>query len=194
MTEADQLTQLIQYAIDGDANAREQLLPMLYQRLLYLARAARKRGNAPATLSTTALVHELYLDVFGADRPARTTPAFASRHAFFSYASKAMQNMLTDNARRYLAQKRGAGAVHDDVLQIELRDENSALQLLALDAALTVLRSTSPRVAEVVELKFFAGLAEDRIADLLNVDARTVRRDWQKARAYILLQFETELH
>jgi RNA polymerase sigma factor (TIGR02999 family) len=176
------ITQLLARASDGDPTAHAELLPLLYARLHELARRARRNEQRFDTLNTTALVHEVYLEVFGTDMP-----SFPDRRNFFGYVARAMQNLLTDRARHHLAQKRGGGASHESVDGLELRDDDSALQLMALDAAIDVMQREQPRAAEVLRLKYFVGLSEQEVADLLEVDVRTVRRDWQKARAYVMV-------
>lgn len=179
---ASHITQLLARAADGDEASRAEVVPLLYARLRELARRARRDERKFDTLNTTALVHEVYLEVFGG-----TPPAFPDRKAFFGYIARAMQNLLIDRARHHLAQKRGGGVVPDALDEIQLRDDDSALQLTALDAALAVLQREQPRAAEVLRLRFFVGLSEQEIAGLLDVDVRTVRRDWQKARAYVMV-------
>jgi RNA polymerase sigma factor (TIGR02999 family) len=182
-TEASNITLLLARAAQGDAASREAVVPLLYERLRQLARRSRRHERRFDTLNTTALVHEVYLDVFGS-----ALPSFPDRQAFFGYVARAMQNLLTDRARHHLARKRGGGAVSEALDEWQLRDEDSALQLAALDRAISLLQADQPRAAEVMRLKFFVGLSEQEVAELLDVDVRTVRRDWQKARAYVLMQ------
>jgi RNA polymerase sigma factor (TIGR02999 family) len=179
---AARITQLLALAARGDEASRDALMPLLYARLRELARRARRGERQFDTLNTTALVHEVYLEVFGS-----TLPDFPDRRAFFGYVARAMQNLLTDRARHHLARKRGGGVSPEPLAELEIRDDDSALQLTALNTAIDVLQRDQPRAAEVLRLKFFVGLGEQEVAELLDVDVRTVRRDWQKARAYVLL-------
>lgn len=151
----------------------------VYQRLRQVARRERRRAGAGDTINTTALVHEVYLDMCkGADASAIQD--------YFNYAARAMRNLLIDHARRHMRPKHGGdlkraeldtGAV--DAVQID------AGQALDLDSALDRLASLDPRAARVVELHFFAGLELSRIAELLEVSERTVNRDWRVARAWL---------
>jgi RNA polymerase sigma factor (TIGR02999 family) len=144
-------------------------------------RQLRKSGGH--TLNTTALVHEawLKLEKGGADP--------ASHTHFVSVAAIAMRQIVIDHARRRGAQKRGADlrSTLDDVGQ-----ESGVEELLAIDAVLTRLAALDERLARVVEWRFFGGLDEREIADALEVDVRTVRRDWRKARAFILSELEVD--
>ncbi len=193
------LTQMLNAAVLGDVQARDQVLPLLYQRLRELAHAACGRQRHGTTMSTTVLVHELYLDLFQ-----NQALSFADRHKFYAYAAKAMQHLMISNARRHLAEKRGGGARHHAIptdtavdwsagATWAIKDDASAQQLIALDQALLALRDDNSRAAQVLELKFFAGLSESQIAELLQIDVRTVRRDWQKARAVVLLHCGLEV-
>lgn len=151
----------------------------VYARLRSIAQRERHRFSAGHTLNTTALVHEVYLDISArADAPAPRD--------FFGYAARSMRNLLIDHARRCLRPKHGGGQHHTgldspsvDAVQLD------ASQALELDAALGKLAAADARAAEVVELHYFAGLDLARIAELLGVSERTVNRDWRVARAWL---------
>lgn len=151
----------------------------VYQRLREVARRERRRVGASDTVNTTALVHEVYLDICkSAHAP--------SIQDYFGYAARAMRNLLIDHARRHLRPKHGGD------LQRTVLDTGSlggvcidASQALELDSALERLATLDPRAARVVELHFFAGLDLARIAQLLEVSDRTVNRDWRVARAWL---------
>jgi RNA polymerase sigma factor (TIGR02999 family) len=175
------ITQLLGQAFSGQNAAQEQLLPLLYGQLREIAHRLRSREQHGHTLNTTALVHELYLGLFR-----NQLPDFESRQHFFHYAARAMRHLLIDHARAALAQKRGERGDLMDVAGLQLKDEGSAIQLLAMEQALNAITALSPRMAQVVELRFFAGLEEVEVAEILAVDVRTVRRDWQKARAHVM--------
>ena len=151
----------------------------VYQRLRHVARRERRRVGAGDTINTTALVHEVYLDICKRDG------ALAVRD-YFGYAARAMRNLLIDHARRYLCPKHG-GDLQRTALDSEAVDgiHIDANQALELDSALSRLSELDPRAARVVELHFFAGLELERIAELLEVSARTVNRDWRAARAWL---------
>jgi RNA polymerase sigma factor (TIGR02999 family) len=147
-----------------------------------LRRIARRqiRGErAGQTLNTTALVHETYLKLFPESKN------FADRAHFFAVAARVMRHILVDHARARLAGKRGGGA---RVLSIEdspLLAADSTADILELDEALSRLRLFSPRQEQIVELRFFSGMAESEVAAYLGLSARTVRRDWNLARAWL---------
>jgi RNA polymerase sigma factor (TIGR02999 family) len=175
------ITELLDRANRGDSAAANALVPMIYDRLRAIAHRQLAQEPHQKTLATTALVHEAYLSLFGG-----AELAWPDRGRFFAYTAKAMRNILIDNARRRLADKRGGGAVEKvDIAAIEVAIDDNNLDLLALDQALTQMASDHPRLVEVVELRFFAGLSVEDTASALDVDPRTVKRDWQKAHAYI---------
>jgi RNA polymerase sigma factor (TIGR02999 family) len=170
---------------DGDPckdASLDELFDAVYDRLKAMASRQLSRG-APGTLDTTALVHELYLRI---DREREL--AFEHPAQFFAYAARAMRHLLADRARLRLRQKRGGDWVRTTLAP----DSGDALaltgaeQALALDEALTRLEHDDARAARVVELRYFAGLPAERIADLLQLTRRTVDRDWRYARAFLL--------
>lgn len=176
-----EITELLDRAGRGDSAAANELLPMIYDRLRAIARRQLAQDPRQRTLATTALVHETYLAVFGG-----AEVAWPDRARFFAYTAKAMRSILIDSARRRLAEKRGGGiGEHVDLADIEIAVEDNGMDLLALDQALTQMASDHPRLVSVVELRFFAGLSVEDTAAALDVDPRTVKRDWQKAHAYI---------
>ena len=159
----------------------DELVDGLYLQLRALARSQRRRGSAPDTLQTTALVNELYLKLAEAERL-----RFGERRQFFSYAAQAMRHILLDRAKLQMRLKRAdprlrVAFTHPDVGAIAI----DPAQALELDAALDSLRLQDPRAADVVELHFFAGLGLDQVAELLRVAPRTVARDWRFASAFL---------
>jgi RNA polymerase sigma factor (TIGR02999 family) len=175
-----ELTQLLVEARDGGAEALERLFPIVYLRLHEIAHAHLGRDGEGRTVSTTALVHEAYLKLVDADRI-----EWQDRNHFFSLASRAMRQILIDYARKHLAAKRGGELHRVDLDDVQIAAADRADTLVALDEALTRLATLSPRLAQVVELKFFGGLAEEEIARILGVTDRTVRREWTKARGWL---------
>ncbi|HEY2346662.1 MAG TPA: ECF-type sigma factor [Xanthomonadaceae bacterium] len=175
-----EITELLDRAGRGDGAAVNVLLPMIYDQLRAIAHRQLAQDPRQRTLATTALVHETYLAVFGG-----AELAWPDRARFFAYTAKAMRNILIDSARRRMAEKRGGSSAHVDLADIEIAVDDNGLDLLALDQALTTMASDHPRLVSVVELRFFAGLSVDDTAAALAVDPRTVKRDWQKAHAYI---------
>jgi RNA polymerase sigma factor (TIGR02999 family) len=177
------VTQILHAIAEGDPQAASQLLPLVYDELRQLA-AHRLAHQAPGqTLQPTALVHEAYLrlvgDPVGSD--------WDSRGHFFAAAAEAMRRILVDNARRKGRRKRGGGLTRRDldsaepVAVPEVRED-----LLALDEALTKLASTDPQAAQLVQLRYFAGLSIPEAARALGVSARTADRLWAFARAWLL--------
>jgi RNA polymerase sigma factor (TIGR02999 family) len=168
----------------GQLDALDELMPAVYEELKRMAHRHLRGDGVAATLSTTELVHEAYLKLAQGARGAQSD--WESRAHFFGAASRAMRQVLVDFARRRNAARRGgihdlvSLGSHDAAIQIEL-DE-----ILTVDAALDQLERVDPRLRSVVELRFFAGLALEDIARLLDLSTRTVERDWLKARLIIL--------
>ena len=175
----EQLEQLIQSAEHGDAGSREQLFTVLYDKLHQLAQRELRR-RAFATLSPTTLLHETYLNLSG-----RKLGVFPDHARFLAYASRAMRGLLIDYVRSRRAQKRG-GAFEITALPTELPAGAAEQQLEGIGEALNSLSAVDPRLAQVVDLKFFCGFSFVEIAQLLGTSERTAQRDWDKAR--ILLQ------
>ena len=175
------ITQWLDAARDGDRAALDRVLGTLYHELHAMARR-QLAGQYGQTLDATALVHEAYLKLIG-----RRDVQFDDRAHFFAYAASAMRSVVVDYARQRLAQKRG-GDLHrvtelpDDVEGGLRLDED----MLGLDTALTKLAGVDAKLAQVVELRYFAGLSEQEIAERLGRSERSIRRDWQKARLFLL--------
>ena len=181
MSETADITELLDAARDGNRGALDQVLATLYQELHAMARR-QLAGQHGHTLDATALVHEAYLKLVG-----RNTAQFDDRAHFFAYAASAMRSVVVDYARQRLAQKRGGDLHRVTDLPHDLEgglrmDED----MLALDVALTRLAGVDAKLAQVVELRYFGGLSEAEIATLLDRSDRSIRRDWQKARMYLL--------
>jgi len=179
------VTRLLEAARGGDARALDELYPLVYQDLRGVAHRAL-RGNRPGdTLNTTALVHEAYLKLHGASvfQP-------QDRRHFFAVAARAMRQIVVDHARGRAAQKRGGAYQRVDLDAATISSEDSGAALLALEDALRKLATLDGRLAQVVELRFFGGLSVEETADVLQIDPRTVKRDWRKARAVLYLTLE----
>lgn len=162
-----------------DRRSLDELFGNVYQELRRLARRQRTPGDG-ATLDTTALVHELYLQM------SRNDLDFAQTRQFYAYAARAMRHMLVDRARGRARLKHGGDLRRTDYSDSHVGNVNvDPGQALELDAALRRLAQDDPRAAEVVELHYFAGLPIERIAELCGLSARTVHRDWQYARAFL---------
>lgn len=175
------ITKLLERAVDGDQASAHQVLPIIYDSLRAIARKQLRLCGQGAQLETRELVHEAYLSIFG-----EVDASWRDRKHFFAYAAKAMRNILIDRARRHLSQKRGGGAEQidiDDALGMGVDAE--CVDLVALDQALNSIAAHHPRLVQVVELRFFAGLSVEEVATALDITTRSVERDWKKARAYI---------
>lgn len=176
-----QVTLLLERASAGDDQARAALFDVLYDELRSLAETAMRRERASHTLQPTALLHETYLRL--ADDGGR----FDNRAHFFGVAASAMRRVLVDHARARRAQKRGGGdaRVAVDDLDALPGPDDGGVDLIALDDALSSLNALDARQARIVELRFFGGLSVEETAELLELSPRTIKRDWQMARAWL---------
>ncbi|MGD2046953.1 MAG: sigma-70 family RNA polymerase sigma factor [Gemmatimonadota bacterium] len=182
------VTQLLIACRDGDPAAMDRLYPVVYQRLQEIAHAHLRGAPEGHTLSTTALVHEAYVKLVDAARI-----DWQDRAHFLALSSRAMRQILIDYARRRCAVKRGGDLQRVDLDAERIAVTDRAETLVALDGALSRLAAVSPRLAEVVEHRFFGGLTEEETARVLGVTDRTVRRDWIKARGWLHQELEREL-
>ena len=182
----DQITQLLSRWTEGDKEALQALIPLVYKELRQLARGRLRLERHKLTLETTAVVHEGYL------RLARYCPrSLRDRKQFFAMASAIMRQVLVDHARERQAQKRDAG------IKVELTPELSPVasrdvDMLALDEALASLAKLDPRQSRIVELRYFAGLSIEETAEVLGMSPATVKRDWMTARAWLQRQMLSE--
>jgi RNA polymerase sigma factor (TIGR02999 family) len=171
---------------EGDGEALDRLLPIVYDELRSLARAQLRNENPGHTLGATALVHEAYLRL---SRREQIDPR--DRSHFFAIAAQAMRRVLIDHARIRGARKRGSGQVAFSLEHAgALLDDDGTEELLLIDDALRRLAHASPRAAQVVECRFFAGLTLDETAVSLGVSKKTVQRDWMLARAWLQKEIE----
>lgn len=179
-----EVERLLTQARFGGREALDALFPVVYDELRGLARAQLGRFRPGETLNTTALVHEAYLKLVDHSRA-----TFNDRKHFFTVAALAMRQIVVDYARRRAAQKRGGGAVHAQLDELDgsaVPVEAQAAAILALDGALTRLSGVDERLVRVVELRFFAGLSVEQAAELLEVSTATVKRDTRAARAFLV--------
>lgn len=178
MTDAQTITQLLGQARAGDASAFDRAFALIHEQLRAVAhRQLRQRGGG--TLCTTSLVNEAWLKLARANLDAR------DRAHFLALAARAMRSIVMDDARRRLADKRGGQHPHYTLDANRAEDPGSSHDLLALDVALHALARHDPGLAQVVEWRYFGGLTEPEVADLLDLNERTVRRYWRKARAFL---------
>jgi len=183
----DDVTRLLRAWSDGDDGAFDALVPLVYDDLRRIARQHLRRRGGALTLDTTALVHEAWLRLVDHDRV-----EWEDRGHFLAVYSVVTRNLLVDLARRRAANKRGGGRKRVDLDRIELSVDEQADLILALDSALQRLGDFDPRLARVVECRFFAGLTEDETARAMDCTERTVRRYWVKARALLQDLLEDE--
>jgi RNA polymerase sigma factor (TIGR02999 family) len=174
------VTRILSAIERGDSGAAERLLPLVYDELRKLAARKLAQEKPGQTLQATALVHEAYLRLIGAD-----DPGWDSRGHFFAAAAEAMRRILVENARRKGRQKRGGALARVDVDEAELACPLPDEHLLALDEALARLAAEDPVKARLVELRFFAGLGLEDAAAALGVSAPTAKRYWRYARAWL---------
>ena len=164
----------------GDADAPEQLMPLVYQELRTLARQYLQRERGDHTLQPTALVHEAYLRMVDQSRM-----QWQNRAQFFGVAAQLMRRILVDHARAHVAAKRGGQAEHISLDEVQISPEARAAELLDLDEALMELAIIDVRKSRVVELRFFGGLSVDETAEVMGVNAAMVRRDWTVAKTWL---------
>jgi RNA polymerase sigma factor (TIGR02999 family) len=176
------LTQLIQQAGTGDSSARDELFSAAYDELRKLARSRLRDGGRNTYLETTALVHESYLRILNSGHL-----RLEDRRAFFAYASKVMRSVVIDSVREHQALRRG-GDLIQLTLDTQLSDAlpSGEAEILHVHEALLALEAAEPRLAKVVEMRYFGGYSEIEIADALGLTERTVRRDWDKARLLLM--------
>jgi RNA polymerase sigma factor (TIGR02999 family) len=176
-------------AIDqGDPHAANQLLPLVYAELRQLAAARLAREGPGQTIQPTALVHEAYLRLVGPG----ADPHWDGRGHFFAAAAEAMRRILVENARRKHRLKRGGDRQRVDVMLIEASCAGPNDDVLALHDALDRLTEEDPRKAELVKLRFFAGLSVEEAAHCLGISRATADRDWSYARAWLFDHLHTE--
>jgi RNA polymerase sigma factor (TIGR02999 family) len=173
-----ELTQLLQKIQTGDPVARDALFSAAYPLLQQLARARLRDGGRNTVLDTRSLVHESYLR-FVQGNPLQA----ADRRAFFAYASQVMRSVIVSSARERIAQKRGAGS-RPVTLSPELAAStpDGEEQILGIHEALASLEQVDPRLAQLVQMRYFGGYSEQEIADTLQITERTVQRLWAKAK------------
>jgi RNA polymerase sigma-70 factor (ECF subfamily) len=175
-----EITELLRRWSDGDAEAFERLLPMVYDELHRLAARYLAGERAAPTLQPTALVNELCVRLLGWD-----AARWQSRGHFFGVSAQMMRRVLVDIARRRQAERRGSGAIRLPLDGIDIPAREPTADVLEVDAALDRLAEGDPRKARVVELRFFGGFSAEETAEALGVSVRTVHGDWAFARAWL---------
>ena len=177
------ITRILGDVRGGNAHAQSQLLDLVYGEMRRIAARHLRHEKAGHSLQPTALVHEAYLRLFGQDKL-----DCEDRSHFYAIASQTMRRILVDHARKRLAAKRGGMLTPVNLEDIQLAAAGNSDSIIALDEALTRLAEWDERLCRVIELRFFAGLTEEEVAQVLGIATRTVKRDWVAARAWLNAQ------
>ncbi len=175
-----QVTQILIDWSEGDPEAADRLMPLVYDELRHLARSYLQRERAGHTLQATGLVHEAYLRLVD-----QTSVAWQNRAHFFRVAAQVMRRILVDHARRFRTSKRGGEwekVEFDEALALA---PSRSVDLIALDDALQDLAQLKPEHSQIVELRFFGGLTFEEIGEVLDISSRTAEREWRMARAWL---------
>jgi RNA polymerase sigma factor (TIGR02999 family) len=180
-----EVTRILEAAAAGDARAASELLPLVYDELRKLAAAKMVSERPDHTLDATALVHEAYLRLVGDQQ-------FENRGHFFAAAAEAMRRILVDGARKKGSLKRGGAQQRQRLSDIDLADPVTDERILALDEALCQFTTVDPQAAELVKLRYFAGLTSEQAAAALGLSLRSAERTWAYARAWLHKKLRTE--
>ncbi len=177
------ITRLLQLAADGDRAALDQVYASLYPELKRVARARLRQQGRGDSMGTTTLLHESFIRLVNA-----AELRLVDRRHFFAYAARTMRNIIIDSAREHLAERRGGGAAHETLggdAALQVADTSSSEELVRVSDALLELQKIDPELAELVDMRYFGGYTESEIAELQEVTERTIRRRWDKARAWL---------
>ena len=177
----NEVTQVLDAIARGDPHAPSRLLPLVYEELRRLAAHKLAQEKPGQTLQATALVHEAYLRLIGAEQ----AHSWNGRGHFFAAAAEAMRRILVENARRKRRLRHGGGRRRIDLEAVEIAADAPSDDLLALDEALEQLAADEPEAAAVVKLRFFTGLTIEQAAEALDLSVRTANRHWAFARAWL---------
>jgi len=183
------VTQLLNAIDEGDSNASDQLLPLVYEELRKLAAARMAQEKPGQTLQATALVHEAWLRLVGSEEPR----AWNSRGHFFGAAAEAMRRVLVDRARQKARVRHGGALERVDLEHVTIATEDSDDTVLAMHEALEKLALESPQKAEIVKLHYFIGLEYPEIARALGVSLSTVERGWAYARSWLYREMKKNI-
>jgi RNA polymerase sigma factor (TIGR02999 family) len=180
-----EVTRILNAIEQGDAKAADELLPLVYEELRHLAARKMSRESPGHTLQATALVHEAYIRLVGSE-----AQNWKGRTHFFAAAAEAMRRILIDNARRKKSLKHGGGRQRIDLNKLFLSDDNNELsdELLILDEALAKLAKENKIEADLVKLRYFAGLTSKQAAEVLGISRSTADEHWAYARARLRLE------
>lgn len=185
--EQPQITQLLLAWRQGERSALDELIPLVQNELRRLARNYMRRQKVGHTLQTTALVNEAFVRLVDSDRV-----NWQDRNHFFAICAQLMRRILVDFARKKASLKRGGERVQVTLGDnVDISDEKEA-EVVALDEALVRLAQLNQRQSRIVELRYFGGLTEEQIAEALEISSRTVRRDWNLARAWLFRELSSD--
>jgi RNA polymerase sigma factor (TIGR02999 family) len=185
LSQSAAITELLKAWSGGDEAALERLADQVYNELHRMARRYMRNERQAETLQTTALVHEVYLRMVDV-----TQVDWKGRAQFFGMAAQMMRRILVDAARKRGSHKRGGMAAKVSLEETAALSPTPDRSILALDEALTAFSQLAPRQAKVVELRYFGGLTEEEIVATLDISPRTVRRDWDFAKAWLMRELE----
>jgi RNA polymerase sigma factor (TIGR02999 family) len=175
-----EVTRILRDWSGGDPHAPERLMPLVYDEMRRLARSFLVKERGGHTLQPTALVNEAYLRLVD-----QTRVTWQSRAHFYGIASSMMRRVLIDHARARAAEKRGSAAVHLSLDDVQVPVEERAASFVAMDEALERLSQFNERGRKIIEMRFFGGLNDEEIAEVLGISTRTVLRDWKTARLWL---------
>jgi RNA polymerase sigma-70 factor, ECF subfamily len=183
-TREGEVTLLLRAMKSGDKTAAEKLLPLVYSELHRLARSYMRRERPDHTLQPTALINEAYL------RLAHGDIDWQNRQHFIAVAATVMRRFLVDYARGHDAEMRGGDFQRVELSEVLAIAPERSEEVLAVNEALTALQAINPRQAQVVELRYFAGLSIEEVASTLNISPRSVKRDWMQARRWLFREIQ----
>ena len=181
----NEVTRILQAIEQGDPKAANELLPLVYEELRKLAASKMAREAPGQTLQPTALVHEAWLKLAG-----QQNQQFANRAHYFAAAAEAMRRILVDNARRKAARRHGGGQARVDLQEIQIAAPVADDQLLALNEALDKLAALNQPKAELVKLRYFAGMSLEEAAAMLGISEATAKRWWSYTRAWLYTELQ----
>jgi len=182
------ITRLLQQAAEGDREALNEVYASLYPELKHIARARLRQQGRGGNLGTTTLLHESFVRLVNASKL-----RLVDRRHFFAYAARTMRNIIIDSAREHLAERRGGGVAPDTLgseSALQVAGTGPSEELIRVSEALLALEAVDPELAQLVDMRYFGGYSESEIAELQEVSERTVRRRWDKARAWLYVALD----
>lgn len=185
--ESSEITRILNDWNDGEDDAKERLMPFVYEELKRQARVLMSRERSDHTLQPTALVHEAFIRLSG-----QSGIEWQNRSHFYGIASHLMRQILVQHARRHAAVKRGNNPIHFSIDDLQIPIEGRARSIVKLDEALEKLAELDEKQAMIVEMRFFGGLTNKEIAEALKVSERSVVRIWQAVRLWLLRELKND--